>query len=71
MEYLHYDRESVFVCSVQPTVPCLIDKGLDAIATNQEAVIIVSEGIAIAFIFWGLGRGISEVVAVAVLKMKR
>ncbi len=63
MKSLHNDREPVFICSVQPTVPCLLNKGLDTIATNQEAVIIVSQGIAIAFICWGLGRGIREVVA--------
>jgi hypothetical protein len=51
------------VCSVQPTLPCLIDKGLGVFANNQEAVIILSFGLAITIFCWGLGKDISEVVA--------
>jgi hypothetical protein len=56
-------QNNVQACSVQPTFPCLIDKGLDVIANNQEAIIILSFGLAITVFCWGLGKGISEVVA--------
>jgi hypothetical protein len=57
-------QNNVPVCSVvQPTLPCLVDKGLDVFANNREAVIILSFGLAITIFCWGLGKGISEVVA--------
>ena len=56
-------QNNVPVCSVQPTLPCLVDKGLDVVANNPEAVIILSFGLAITIFCWGLGKGISEVVA--------
>lgn len=60
---MNHNDDNVLICSVQPTLPCLVDKGIDAIANTPEAVTTVAYGIAIAFVFWGLGKGISEVVA--------
>ena len=59
MDKLENTDEPVLVCSVQPTSSCLVDKALNVISDNQEAVIIL----ALAFFLWGLGKGVSEVVA--------
>ena len=56
-------QNNVQVCTEQPSIPCLAYKGLDVIGNNPEAVIILSSGLAITVFCWGLGKGISEVVA--------
>ncbi|MGK7931386.1 MAG: hypothetical protein AB4041_08125 [Microcystaceae cyanobacterium] len=60
---MNQNDDTVLICSVHPTLPCLIDKGIDTIALNPQAVTIISYGIAIAVVLIGLGRGISEIVA--------
>jgi hypothetical protein len=51
------------VCTEPSTFPHLIEKGIDVIADNPQAVFTVSLGIAIAIGLYGLGKGISTVIS--------
>ena len=45
-------QNNVQVCSVQPTLPCLVDKGFDLIENNPEIVLYITIMVMTIMVVW-------------------